>query len=246
MIRYPFSEAELRALGRSRRWYSAIADLLPWSERRRIVARREGRLFDVWTAGDDPPGVLRGGGVQGWEECLDATVADGVQVSNTVTETIVCPDFSIPAYYMAAGRVLRIWAFGVMSNVVTTPGTLILAVRWGGVAGTMLMQSAPQNLDTTARTNSLWSMRGMITCRTAGATGTFLSGGDMNSNVLSSTPANLLPAIMGSAGTPLANGSAQVTVDTTTAKSLSVTCKFSVATSPTNLTCQSRVLEVLN
>jgi hypothetical protein len=246
MIRYPFSEAELRALGRSRRWYSSIADLLPWSERRRIVARREGRLFDVWTAGDDPPGALRGGGVQGWEECLDATTADGTQVSNTVTETIVCPDFSIPAYYMAPGRVLRLWAFGVMSNVVTTPGTLILAVRWGGVAGTMLMQSAPQNLDTTARTNSLWSLFGYVTCRTAGATGTFLSGGLMDSNVLASTPANLLPALMGSAGTPLANGNVAVTADTTAAKALSITCKFSVATSPTNLVCQSRLIEVLN
>jgi hypothetical protein len=147
---------------------------------------------------------------------------------------------------MAPGRVLRLWAFGVMSNVATTPGTLILAVRWGGVAGTMLMQSGPQNLDTTARTNSLWAMEGFITCRTAGATGTFLSGGCMMSNVLSSTAANLLPALMGSAGTPLANGSVQVTADTTTAKSLSITCKFSVATSPTNLTCQQKIIEVLN
>jgi hypothetical protein len=246
MIRHPFSDAELKVLGRSRRWYSAAADLMPWSERRRIVARREGRLFDCWTADGDPPDALRGGGVQGWEECLDATMADGTQVSNTVTETIVCPDFSIPAYYMAPGRVLRIWAFGVMSNVVTTPGTLILAVRWGGVAGTMLMQTAALGLDTTARTNSIWSIEGCITCRTPGATGTFLAGGLAQVNVLSSTAANLLPQLMGSAGTPLASGNAQVTVDTTTAKALSLTAKFSVATSPTNLTCQSRVIEVLN
>jgi hypothetical protein len=246
MIRHPFSEPELRALGRSRRWYSSIADLLPWSERRRIVARREGRLFDLWTADGDPPEALRGGGVQSWQECLDSTIVDGTQVSNTVTETIVCPDFSIPAYYMAPGRVLRLWAFGVMSNVVTTPGTLILAVRWGGAAGTMLMQTAALGLDTTARTNSLWMVEGCITCRTAGASGTFLSGGLAQVNVLSSTAANLLPQIMGSAGTPLASGNAQVTVDTTTAKALSLTCKFSVATSPTNLTCQSRTIESLN
>jgi hypothetical protein len=242
---HPVSEAELRALGKSRRWYSGLADLMPWSERRRLVARREGRLFDCWTAGD-PPEALKGGGVQGWEECLDATTADGTQVSNTVTETIVVPDFNIPAFYMAPGRVLRLWAFGVMSNVVTTPGTLILAVRWGGAAGVVLMQSSAQALDTTARTNSLWAMQGTITCRTAGATGTFLSGGLMESNVLSSTPANLLPALMGSAGTPLANGSAPVIVDTTTSKLLSITAKFSVATSPTNLTCQSRLIEALN
>ena len=55
-----------------------------------------------------------------------------------------------------------------------------------------------------------------------GATGTFMTGGMMWSNVLSSTAANLVPALLGSAGTPLASGSAAVTVDTTAAKLLSV------------------------
>jgi len=186
-------------------------------------------------------------GIQGWEEALDAIIADGTQISNTTTETIVCPDFNIPAYYMQPGRVLRLYAFGVNSNVVTTPGTLILAVRWGGVAGTVLLQSAAQGLDTTARTNALWEMHAYIICRTAGSSGSFMSGGQMSQiNLLSSTAANLLPAMLGSAGTPLASGNAAVTVDTTTAKLLSVTGKFSVATSPTNLTCQLRILEALN
>lgn len=241
---HPFVEAELKSLNKSRRWYSGIKDLLPGSERRAIKARREGRLFDCWTA--DPDRALLGAGVQGWEETLESITADGTQVSNSTTETIICPDFNIPAYYMAPGRTLRIWAFGVMSNVVTTPGTLVMAVRWGGVAGTVLVQSAAQGLDTTARTNSLWALNAVIVCRTAGATGTFMSGGVMWSNVLSSTAANLLPALLGSAGTPLASGSAAVTVNSTTANLLSVTSKFSVATSPTNLTCNQRLIEALN
>lgn len=190
--------------------------------------------------------AIAGAGNQAWVEPLDGIVADGVQISNTVTETIVCPDFNIPAYYMAPGRSLRLWVFGVISNVVTTPGTLIIRVRWGGVAGTVLLASAAQGLDTTARTNALWAAQAVILCRTAGATGTFMSGGIMqNINLLSSTAANLLPALLGSAGTPLASGNAAVTVDTTTAKLLSVTAQFSVATSPTNLTCQQRSIEVL-
>ncbi len=241
---HPFVEAELQAMNKNRRWYSGIADRLPWSEKNAIKARREGRLFDCWTA--DPDRAVLGAGVQGWEETLESITADGTQISNSTSETIICPDFNIPAYYMAPGRTLRIWAFGVMSNVVTTPGTLTMSVRWGGVAGTVLLLSAAQGLDTTARTNSLWAMQAVVVCRTAGATGTFSSGGIFWGNVLSSTAANLLPALLGSAGTPLASGNASVTVNTTTANLLSCTGKFSVATSPTNMTCSQRLIEALN
>lgn len=186
-------------------------------------------------------------GAQNWIETLDVDTGDGTQVSNTTTETIVCPDFNVPAYYMIPGRTLEIVAFGLCSNVVTTPGTLITRVRWGGVAGTVLLASAAQGLDTTAHTNALWWLQAFITCRSDGSAGTFLSGGWFSQfNLLSSTAANLLPALMGSAGTPGANGNAAVTVDTTSAKLLSITAQFSVATSPTNLTCQQRIIKVIN
>lgn len=180
-------------------------------------------------------------------ETLDAIITDGTQISNTTTETIVCPDFSLPAYYMTPGKTLHVMAAGVNSNVVTTPGTLIIRVRWGGVAGTVLLASAAIGLDTTARTNAIWTMDAHITCRTAGPSGTFMSSGILNVyNTLSSTAANLLPALLGSAGAPSASGNAAVTVDTTTAKLLSVTAQFSVATNPTNLTCQTRIIKVIN
>ncbi len=227
---------------------------------RGVSRRRSRELLDAW-AGDTvhidgkaffemPNGdlvpAISGGGAQGWEELIDTIIADGTQISNSTVETIVCPDFNIPAYYMQPGRVLRITAWGVMSNVVTTPGTLIASVYWGGAAGTVLCKTAAQGLDTTARTNSAWRLTAEIVCRSAGATGTFMSNGIFCGNVLSSTAANLLPALMGSAGAPLASANAAVTVDTTAAKLLSVTAKFSVSTNPTNLTCQGRLLEVLN
>ncbi len=207
--------------------------------------QRDGKTFFTMPDGTLKP-AISGGGAQGWEELIDTIVADGTAISDSSAEAIVCPDFNIPAYYMAPGRVIRITAWGVMSNVVTTPGTLIFRVRWGGVAGTVLVASGAQGLDTTARTNSMWYATVNVVCRTAGATGTFMSGGMFFGNVLSTTAANLLPALLGSAGAPLASANAAVTVDTTAAKLLSVTAKFSVATSPTNLTCQGRLLEILN
>jgi hypothetical protein len=192
--------------------------------------------------------ALAGGG-PGYVEPLDVINADGTQVSNTVTETIVCPDYLVPAAFMQAlpPRTLAVWAFGVVSSVVTTPGTLILRVRWGGVSGVVLLQSGAQGMDTTAHTNALWALLGFITCRTQGATGTFMSGGLMwTYDLLASTAANLLPALLGSAGAPGASGNVAVTVDTTVQKALSVTAQFSVATNPTNLTCQQRLILALN
>lgn len=185
-------------------------------------------------------------GANNWVETLDILTADGTQVSNTTSETIICPDFNIPAYYLVPGRTLLVYAYGVMSNVVTTPGTLTMRARWGGVAGTVLWASAAQGLDTTARTNSMWALLAMMTCRAAGASGTIMSGGILWGNVLSSTAANLLPALLGSAGNPLASANAAVTIDTTAAKLLSITAQFSVSTNPTNLTCQQRYIGVLN
>jgi hypothetical protein len=185
-------------------------------------------------------------GANNWVETLDSITADGTQISNSTSETIICPDFSIPAYYMVPGRTLEISASGVMSNVVTTPGTLTMRARWGGVAGTLLCATAALALDTTARTNSAWRMVVNVVLRSAGATGTAMSEGIFWNNTLSSTAANLLPALMGSAGAPLASANAAVTIDTTTAKLLSLTAQFSVSTSPTNLTCQTRIIKVIN
>lgn len=241
----PFSAAELSDYNRNRGFLARVADVLPWSARRRLLRERQGRMVNVWT-NDDPDWNKRGGDTFSCVSTYESIIADGTQISNSTTETITTPDFNIPAYYMFPGRTLRIWNFGVMSNVVTTPGTLTMRLRWGGVAGTILLASAAQGLDTTARTNSLWASLMYVTCRTAGSSGTFMSSGIMWGNVLSSTAANLLPALLGSAGAPLASGNAAVTVDTTAVKALSTTATFSVATSPTNLTCQSRVIEVLN
>jgi hypothetical protein len=83
----------------------------------------------------------------------------------------------------------------------------------------VLLASAAQGLDTTAHTNALWGLLAYITCRTEGTSGTFMSGGWINLfNLLASTAANLLPAMLGSAGAPGASGNVAVTVDTTVAK----------------------------
>lgn len=237
----------------------------------RLIAAWRGRsrrgVADVW-AGDTvviggrtyfktPKGRLvpaQGGGAQSWEELVESITVDGTQISNTTTETIICPDFNIPAYWWSPGRTIRIAAAGVVSNVVTTPGTLTMRVRLGGVSGTTLLRTADLSFDDVAYTNALWSMDATIVCRTIGSTGTFMSSGTFRlaTQRASAELANnttlfsALAALMGSAGTPSASGNAAVTVSTVVANLLSITAAFSLSTSPTNLTCQQRLVEIMN
>lgn len=180
--------------------------------------------------------------IQTFNECLVSRTADATQVSNTTTETIIVPDYTFPANYFYQGRTLRGLLKGVCSNVVTTPGTLTYRLRMGAttLSATAVSASNALGLDTTARTNFPWEMRFTIVCRSSGTAGTALMTGQIEqSNVLSSTAANLLPQFIP------ASSIAAGTVDTTIANLFSVSAQFSVATNPTNLTVNTYILEAL-
>jgi hypothetical protein len=182
--------------------------------------------------------------VQTFREALVSEVTDGTQISNTTTETIIYPDYTFPAGYFYPGRTIKGIMRGVCSNVVTTPGTLIYRIRIGTatLSTTSVTASAALGLDTTARTNWPWELNFTIVCRTAaipaGTGGTILVAGKIEQmNVLSSTAANLLPQLIPASGTTTS------TINTRVANLLSVSAQFSVATSPTNLTGNTYLLE---
>ena len=169
-------------------------------------------------------------------------INDATQISNSTAEAIMVPDTLLGAGFFRAGTTLRGVVRGVCSNVVTTPGTLIYRVRMGTttLSATAVVASRALGLDTTAQTNAPWELRFEIVCRSAGTSGTaLLTGTALQFNVLASSAANLLPNIL-----PVGTNAAQ-TVNTTVANILSVSAQFSVATSPTNLTAQTYILEQL-
>ena len=92
---------------------------------------------------------------QYWEELLFAAIADATQISNSTAETIMVPDRNIPSGWWEQGRTLQAKLKGSLSNVVTTPGTLTVRARYGGVGGTLLVASAAVALNVAAQTNSL-------------------------------------------------------------------------------------------
>jgi hypothetical protein len=49
---------------------------------------------------------------QTWQEAVSWAVASGTAIAASTTETILFPNVTIPANYMADGRLLRLRAFG--------------------------------------------------------------------------------------------------------------------------------------
>lgn len=176
---------------------------------------------------------------------LVVDIADGTQILNSTSETIICPDFTFSAsdnrIYQGAAFNIRCW-FDV-SNVVTTPGTLTLRVRWGGVAGTVLATTGAISLDTTARSNYTGTLDADLVWRSVGSAGSAYCMGRVTLNDVpagaAGAPQGIYTMTAGGLNVPAVVSS----LDTTTAKALSVTAQFSVSTATTQLTNHLRILK---
>jgi len=183
--------------------------------------------------------------MQTWRQTLYNTVADGTAVT-AAAETILVPDYTLPAGFLYPGSLLKYTLFGRMSTVITTPGTWIWRLRWGGVGGTALVTSGTIVPDpTAASTNIAWFAEFYVNCRSVGTTGTAMSWGKMWQNDIddgAAAVANLTTALNNQQAV-FPDAAAAVTIDTTTAKALSATITPSVATG--SITCHHALLESL-
>jgi hypothetical protein len=185
---------------------------------------------------------------QYWSETLAWATADGTAVNTTTTETIIFPNVTIPANYLQDGRALRLTAYGRWSSLTATSPTYTWAIRWGGVAGTVLTQTGAIVASTTATTNGQWKMEAILQTRSNGATGTIFGQGEIymynNTVATMGTVTNYgLVQPMCSAGisTPAA-----VTVDLTADTALSFTIDFSASNAANAVTGHILVIEALN
>jgi hypothetical protein len=175
---------------------------------------------------------------QYWAEQLYWATADGAQIVSTATETIIFPDVTIPATYLADGRTLTLKAKGRWSNVVTAVPTLIFALRWGGVGGTILAQSPAIVTPAAATTSAPWWLELTVQVRSNGSSGSLFVMGDVTMTDGAAptfgTVTNYgVTASMNSTGTTVP---AAVTVDLTADTALSLTAKFSASNAANNLT----------
>lgn len=106
---------------------------------------------------------------QTWCETLISAETDGTALTASTTPTSILPaaaKLTLPANFLDIGRELRITASGRISNVVTTPGTLTLDVRFGSVVAA---NGGAMALNTVAKTNLPWMLEWYLTCRSIGA-----------------------------------------------------------------------------
>lgn len=174
---------------------------------------------------------------QFFSEGLAWATADGTAVANTTTETIIFPNVTLPAGFMQDGRVIRLRAFGKLSTTGTP--TMTFALRWGGVAGTLLATTEAMTCASGAATTN-WSIEAIIQTRSNGSSGSLMVMGETSLNLTASTE---LSHVFGVSGF---DAPASVTVDLTADTALSLTAKWSAASASNTLTGMVYTLEALN
>lgn len=154
------------------------------------------------------------------------------------TEALLVPDVPVLANFMYPGRLLHGRVFGKASCVVTTPGTQTFKLRWGGIAGTVLATSAALTQNVAAQTDDTWLFDFYVQCISAGVLGTFLTYGHfVRGNRAVGALADITPDLIP------ATGLANVVVDSTVDKLLSLTYTSSVTTA--SITAMSYFLEAM-
>lgn len=189
--------------------------------------------------------------LQTWQETLISAQVDGAALNTSTTPTSILPPaarYTLPANYMAIGKVFRIKFAGRLSNIVTTPGTLTLDVRMGPTSNIIVFNGGAMQLSTTAHTNVPIVGEIMLTCRAIGnSTNANLMGqGWALSQALSltavadsaTTPAHLLmPNTAPAVGTGF---------DSTVSMVVDLFATFSISNAGNGITLHQYTLEALN
>jgi hypothetical protein len=186
-----------------------------------------------------------------WAETLVTAQAAGTALTNSTTATALLPvqaQYTLPAgFFTTPGKQLKILLAGSISNVVTTPGTLTLDVRFNSTPIVVFNGGAMQ-MSSTAHTTVPFMAEILLTCRAVG-TGTsanLIGQGRITSQALSltavadstTTPATLLiPNTTPAVGTGF---------DSTVANLVQVFGTFSIANAANAVQIQQYSLIALN
>lgn len=183
---------------------------------------------------------------QGWQETLiTSNGVDGTAITNSTVQASIIPasaKFTLPANYLQyVGQQLKFVASGRVSNVVTTPGTLLFQVLFGATA---VFNNAANtiSLNTTAKTNVTWWLEVCLELRAIGATANFMG-------VAQWTSESVVGSAAGAASSAFIPGSAPAVgsnFDATVANVIDLQAKFSVNTATTSIQLHQYKLESLN
>lgn len=176
---------------------------------------------------------------QFWRSLLPGTnqVAVGAGAayasSTSLTDVSPAPQISIAAGSLFVGQRLRVHGHGIFSNTATP--TLLLGIYYGGVAGTALAVTGATTT-TTGATSWPFSIDLDIQIKSVGSTGTAWSNGLVNlgTSLIATTPI-WLPSTQ----------SQPITIDTTTAKTLTLGAQWGTNSGSNTLTVEDFYAETL-
>lgn len=182
---------------------------------------------------------------QFWEEAIVWATASGTAIAASTTETILFPNVTIPANYLQDGRVLRVRSFGGYGTTGTP--TLTVAVRWGGVSGTVISKSGGittgSGVGGGASMTALWSVELIVQVRSNGSSGTLMTNGELTLYTTGTAAGSSYPIASGSTGgtTP-----AVATVDLTADTALSLTALWGTNNAANSIQGHQYTIESMN
>jgi hypothetical protein len=183
-----------------------------------------------------------------YQGVLISQQGDGAALNTSTTETSILlgqAKYTLPANFLTyAGQVLRIRAMGRVSNIVTTPGTLTLRMKFGSI---IVATTGALALNVAAKTNVTWILDWDLTVRTVGSgtTAAFMHSGAWQSESVIGSPAagaggaaaHIFPASAPAVGTGF---------DSTVANVIDLTAQWSVSNAANSIQTHSYKLESIN
>ncbi len=148
--------------------------------------------------------------LQSWQETLITAQSDGPTLTAAAAATCIPAHakITLPTNFWYVGRMMRIYAMGRISCVVTTPGTARFDIRTGPTGTIICFDTGALNLNVVAKTTVPWWLDICLTCRAIGSgTATNLMGlANFQSEAVVGAP---LPSVggngslLGPVGTPV-------------------------------------------
>ena len=170
-----------------------------------------------------------------WESVLNFPVPGAGAAYNTsvtLTDVSPAPQTIIPASFLQVGSAIKVTAWGFFTNTSTTP-TLLLGVYYGGVAGVALGATGATTTTSTA-TNIPFRLEYTGIVRTIGSSGSIMGQGFVDL-ATSLTAVTRIPIP--------ATALATVTIDTTSAKALTIGAQWGTSAAGNSLTLQGVIIE---
>jgi hypothetical protein len=177
---------------------------------------------------------------------LSSSTADSTALTNSTSATTIMPKSalcSIPGGTLQVGSRLRVRLRGRISTVVTTPGTLTLDLRIGGV---IVSAFGAMNLNATAQTNAGWDAELEAEIRSVGdgTLATALCTGRFTSRALIGSPA-VASGYSGSALLPDTAPAVGTGFDSTAACKVDVFATWSVANAANSIQVHQACVELM-